>query len=593
MAEPIQVDFSDKGDGRGRRKEPEKKKAAVFPPERAGLRIALSLVGMVLTALIGWYVMLPPLNFRAQELYYYIALVIGSFIVLIFLLSNAGARPEYVPWVRKVIRVPLGLLLAVALFFGAMWAFSSPLFHARRYSELMPVNQEADFAKDINEPNFSEIPKLDKDSAKVVAGRTLGDLSDLKSQFIISESNTQINYQQKPVRVVALSYADIVRWFTNTGKGLPGYVVVDMANEQSKFVRVEDRIRYTDAEHFQKLLKRHLRFRYPTRMFDIPTFEIDDNGRPFWIAPVLQKTIGLLGGADVAGIVMVDAVNGECKEYSIKQVREDKSMQWIDRVYSAELLTAQYNYYGKYNSGFWNSLLGKKNVSMVTAGYNYLAQNDDVYLYTGVTSADDNTSIYGFIMVNQRTKEANYYKVPGAIEAAAQEAAQGLVSAYRWMATFPLLINVSGEPTYFLSLKDDSGVVQGYAMVNVRQSNKTKVWGKTLAECSSLYLTALDEEGVLTQKPAAPDKTEEPEPGETDADGLRSVTGTIAAIRSAVVNGNTTYYIRLEGGQFYYSITAAQAAAAVLLDTGDVVTITFDPAPDGAAIAKARSVVAE
>jgi hypothetical protein len=572
MSEPIQVDA-----GGRRNRGP---KTIVIPPERAGLRVALSIAGSLATAAVAYYVMLPPLNFKAREFYMYIGLVLASFSVFLFLLCRASAKPEYAPYVKQKSVVPFVAILATALFFAVAWAVSSPFFNARRYSEIMAVSEDVNFAEDIQEANFAAIPKLDETAAKAVADRTLGALADYVSQFITSASNTQINYREKPVRVVGLGYADIIKWLTNTRDGLPGYIVVDMANEKSEFVRLEEKIRYTDAEHFNRLLKRHLRFNFPTYMFGIPNFEIDDEGNPYWIAPRMDKTIGLLGGEDVIGIVLVDAVTGECTEYGMDTVRADESLQWIDRVYDATtLLTTQYNYYGKYAGGFWNSLLGQKNVKQTTSLYNYIAKDDDVFMYTGVTSANtEDNSIIGFVLINQRTKGAVFYKMEGATETSAKDVAQGLVSAYKWEATNPLLVNISGQPTYFLSLKDDSKVVQGYSMVNVAQYNKIKVWGKTLAECTGFYIQALKENGADVAQPAQPPVEGPDGPDTANPDGTQTVAGAIGDIRSAVVNGNTTYYIQLDGGGAYYAITAAQAPGAVLFDKNWMVTITYLPA---------------
>ena len=570
MSEPIQVDAG------GRRSRGPK--TIVIPPERAGLRIVLSIAGSLVTAAVAYYAMLPPLNFKAQEFYMYIGLVFASFIAFLFLLSQASAKPEYAPFVKQKSIVPIVAITVTALFFAVAWAVSSPFFNARRYSEIMPVNEDASFVDDIHEANFAAIPRLDEVAAKAVAERTLGSLADYVSQFIISESNTMIYYRGKPIRVVGLGYADVIKWLTNTRDGLPGYVMVDMANEKSEFVRLENKIRYTDAEHFNRLLKRHLRFRYPTYLFGVPNFEIDDDNNPYWIAPRMDKTIGLLGGEDIIGIVLVDAVTGECTEYSIEQLRTDESLQWIDRVYAHSILTTQYNYHGKYAGGFWNSLLGQKGVKTATDGFAYIAKDDDVFMYTGVTSATSDRSIIGFLLVNQRTKQADFYRMEGAMESSAEAAGEGLVSAYEWKATFPLLINISGQPTYFMALKDKTDVVQGFSMVNVAQYNKIKVWGKTLAECTNLYIQALRDNGVEISGPVTP-PSPGPEGPDTNPDGTGTVSGAISDIRSEVVGGTTVYYIQLAGGGPYYKITAAQVPGIVLLNRGETVTIDFTAAP--------------
>jgi len=572
MAEPIQVDFSGRGDN-GRKKEV--KRISVIPPERAGLRILLSAIGAVITALVAFYVMLPPLNFKAQEFYLYLGICIGSFVALLFLLCGASSKPEYVPFVRKTARIPIALIVVIALFFGAAWAISSPFFQARRYHELMPVQTDASFDHYLAEADFSAIPRLDADAAMIVADRALGDLADYVSQFTISDSNTQINYQNKPVRVVPLAYADLIKWFVNTREGLPGYIIVDMANEVSKFVKLEHRIRYSDEEHFGKLLKRHLRFEYPTYLFSAMNFEIDDDGNPYWVVPRMDKTIGLLGGEDVIGIILVDAVTGECVEYNMEQVRTLTELQWIDRVFTADLLTAQFNFFGKYVHGFWNSLLGQKDVRAATEGYAYIAKDDDVFKYTGVSSVTADQSIIGFTIINQRTKEAHFYRVNGATESSAETTAKGLVQAQGWTTTFPLLINVSGQPTYFLSLKDNSGVLQGYSMINVKDYNKIKVWAETVAACKELYLAAITAEGIQSPD-EQPDTSEQPD-DQPALDQEQVAKGAISDIRTAVINGNTTYYIQLEGGVDYYVLTAALHPNVVLLSRGDAVAITFAP----------------
>ena len=193
---------------------------------------------------------------------------------------------------------------------------------------------------------------------------------------------------------------------------------------------------------------RHVRFSYPTYIFDTPRFEINEEGKPYWIVPVLDKTIGLFGGTDVKGVVMVDAVSGDMVEYTIDEVRNSTELQWIDGIYSASLLVEQFNYYGQYQKGFINSILGQDGVRLATEGSNFLAQNDDVYLYTGVTSVTNDQAIIGFVLINMRTKAADYYSVSGAKEYSAMTSAQGEVQDYEYTATFPIRININSQPTY-------------------------------------------------------------------------------------------------------------------------------------------------
>ena len=284
-------------------------------------------------------------------------------------------------------------------------------------------------------------------------------------------------------------------------------------------------------------------------MFDNANFEVDEEGTPYWICPKIEKTIGLFGGTDVNGAVLVNAITGEHAYY------EDVP-QWVDRVYDADLIIEQYDYHGLYQNGFLNSFFGQKGVTVTTDGYNYIALNDDVYVYTGITSVGGDQSNVGFILVNQRTKEAKYYSCAGAEEYSAMNSAQGVVQHLNYNATFPLLLNVSGEPTYFMALKDNAGLVKLYAMVNVQQYNIVST-GSTVAECEKAYTKLLTQNGVVT----APSQPE------------NEITGVIEEIRSAVINGNSYYYFKLTGKNWYYSIAASSCETAVLIDVGDRVAI--------------------
>lgn len=585
--DPIKVDFSKKGGG---------KKEIVIPPEKAALKIVISILATLVTAAVAFYVMLPPLNFKAYEFYLYLGIIVLAYAVFSALLSGVISKPEYMPYFKRQMIVP-GVIVAVLLVVvGIGYLVSSPFFRAEAYSNIIEVRTDSNFAEEIDKQDaesFSNIPKLDEGVAATLAPRALGNLAEkgYVSQFSVYPLYTQINYKGTPVRVVPLQYSNIIKWFTNRSEGLPGYIVIDMANEVTTLKELDNGIKYSPAEHFGRLLKRHLRMNYPTYLFGNPSFEIDDEGNPYWICARLDKTIGLFGGTDVVGIVIVDAVSGETEYVAIDNVKSDPKYQWIDRVYDAGLLVEQYNYYGRYQKGFWNSVLGQEDVYVTTEDYSYIAQDDDVYMYTGVTSVTSDQSITGFVLINQRTKESVYYSVAGAKEQSAQASAEGLdeIKAAGYQATFPLLLNIGGEPTYFMALKDvradGSQIIQSYALINVKQYTKIKVYGKTLAECLSKYIAQLEANGIKVDIDA--DKVVDPS---TDGDGstgtqveTKTVTGKIADIRTQVVAGETCYYIKLVGSDVYYSISASKSESAVILNANDTVTIKY-VVKDGAII---------
>ena len=585
--DPIKVDFSKKGGG---------KKEIVIPPEKAALKIVISILATLVTAAVAFYVMLPPLNFKAYEFYLYLGIIVLAYAVFSALLSGVISKPEYMPYFKRQMIVP-GVIVAVLLVVvGIGYLVSSPFFRAEAYSNIIEVRTDSNFAEEIDKQDaesFSNIPKLDEGVAATLAPRALGNLAEkgYVSQFSVYPLYTQINYKGTPVRVVPLQYSNIIKWFTNRSEGLPGYIVIDMANEVTTLKELDNGIKYSPAEHFGRLLKRHLRMNYPTYLFGNPSFEIDDEGNPYWICARLDKTIGLFGGTDVVGVVIVDAVSGETEYVAIDNVKSDPKYQWIDRVYDSGLLVEQYNYYGRYQKGFWNSVLGQEDVYVTTEDYSYIAQDDDVYMYTGVTSVTSDQSITGFVLINQRTKESVYYSVAGAKEQSAQASAEGLdeIKAAGYQATFPLLLNIGGEPTYFMALKDvradGSQIIQSYALINVKQYTKIKVYGKTLAECLSKYIAQLEANGIKVD--IDPDKVVDPS---TDGDGstgtqveTKTVTGKIADIRTQVVAGETCYYIKLVGSDVYYSISASKSESAVILNANDTVTIKY-VVKDGAII---------
>ena len=525
------------------------------------------LVSLLITAVVGFvyfYVSLPAINFQSGDFYSFLLLLCVVYTVSVFLLSagpldrgetSVVRTPkekikDWTRFVKKRCLPVLILFIAVAVVAIVGQIISLPIFRAADYRQLLTV-ETGDFAADIAEISFNEIPTLDRDSAEYLGDRQMGTLSDMVSQFEYSNDSTQINYQGRPVRVAPIAYADLIKWFTNRGNGLPAYVVVDMVTQEATVTRLSEGIKYSFSEPLNRNIMRHLRFQYPTMMFATPEFEINEEGHPFWIAPRVVKRIGLFGGVDIQGAVLVDAVTGECQYH-------EEVPNWVDTLYVPTLIMQQYDYYGTLVHGFINSVLGQRDVTQTTEGYNYIAMNDDVYAYTGVTSANADQSNLGFLLCNMRTKQTHFYSAPGATEYAAMASAQGVVQDLGYTATFPILLNIAGEPTYFIPLKDATNLVKTYAMVNVAQYQIVAT-GTTVSACEQSYIKLLAEKGIT--------KTEQLP--QTEASGR------VNDIRTAVLDGNTYYFIRLEGEEVYYSISAAQNREVVTLNIGDTVTIEY------------------
>ena len=538
------------------------------PRKAIGNAFTRTLINLGVTLLFGlvyFYLELPAINLHAEEFYVFVFLLCAVYCVCAVLTSGfqGDGVKGYVHFVKKQCTVPFLAFIALIAVIAVGALSSWVVLRASSYSELLPI-ESGDFTAEVEEISYDQIPMLDADSAARLGSRKLGELADMVSQFEILPTYTQINYQGRPVRVTSLRYGDLIKWFTNRSQGLPAYIVIDMVTQEAEVVRLNEGMKYTTAEHFGRNLYRHLRFQYPTMMFDEPVFEIDEEGTPYWVCSRIVKTIGLFGGTDVKGAVLVNAITGESQYY-------EEVPSWVDRVYSSDIIMEQYDYYGLYHNGFLNSIFGQKDVTLTTDGYNYIAINDDVYMYTGVTSVTSDQSNIGFILTNQRTKETHFYPCAGATETSAMESAQSQVQQMRYEATFPLLLNIADQPTYFMALKGQDGLVKMYAMVNVQQYQIVETGG-TVAECETNYRRALAQSNLIQEEQAEIDQpVMDIGPAEFE----------ITDIRTVEIDGDTNYFLgagqdRDTGTRVYYQINAADDPRVAFLQVGDGVMLVYD-----------------
>lgn len=516
---------------------------------RARTKVFLAFLAAVAAA-VYYYVTIPAVNIHSSGFWMFILSLV---IVITFLCSARSFRMGYP--IREITPMKVGLILASVLLiiYIVGGILSSPIVNAKKYHELMAV-EEGTFTEDIAEVDYNEIPLLDKSSATLLGNRKMGSLIDMVSQFEVSPLYTQVNFQGKPVRVTPLVYASPIKWLTNMSEGIPAYIMIDMTTQNTECVRLQNGyIKYSQSEYFNRNIYRHLRFRYPTYIFDQLSFEIDEEGTPYWICPVKKFNIGLFGGQTIGKVVLCNAVTGQTDCYDIADCP-----QWVDAVYSADLLIELYDYYGVYMNGFFNSILSQKGCLQTTDGYNYLAMKDDVWVYTGITSVSGDESNVGFVLINQRTMEAKYYACPGAEEYSAMNSAEGQVQNLGYRSTFPLLLNVAEEPTYFMALKDGAGLVKKYAMVNIKKYQNVAI-GDTVAECEKAYINLLKTNGISSGTAAV---------GE-------SVSGTIETIAPVVLEGNSHYYVVISGKDMIFDVSVGEYPEIVRYKEGDTISMEY------------------
>ena len=533
--------------------------------KKALVILAILLIAVLLVA-YWWFH--PPINIHSTDTWLFVAVFV---LLPLFVFWRAKSRTyetgnskvdpsrtkakafKVASWVPVVIALVgvLGAVASLSIFPG----------NAAKYANVLQT-QDADFAQDIQQVDYSEIPIIDRDSAALLGNRAMGNIPEYVSQFEIAGTYSQINYQGTPVRVSPLGYADLFKWLTNRAEGIPAYALVDMTTQDAQIVKLGDRaIFYSRSEPLARNIDRYVQLKYPFYMFDEKSFEIDEDGQPWWICPVQTRTIGLFGGTTIERVVMVNATTGECTDLAIDDVP-----QWVDRAYPAELLIQQYNWSGKYQDGWLNSWLGQKNVVQTTpgtdgnVGYNYIAKDDDVWVYTGVTSATADNSIVGFVLVNQRTAESHYYPVAGATEESAMQSAEGQVQNLRYHATFPLLLNIEGQPTYFMALKDNAGLVKKYAMVDI-QHYQNVATGDTVAETQKSYQAMLATSGALSTDAAEAN--------------MEEATGVIRSMTQAVMDGNSHFYVTLDGVDGIFDFAIPGQLGIVGYKEGDTITFKY------------------
>ena len=533
---------------------------------KKALIITAVLVLLIVAVAYWWFH--PPINIHSVDTWMFLVVFV---LLPLFLLWNVKSRTYETGNSKvdpnrtkaKAFKVASWIPVAIALVgvLGAVASLSVFPGNAAKYASVLDT-QDADFAQDIQQVDYSEIPIIDRDSAALLGNRAMGNIPEYVSQFEIAGTYSQINYQGTPVRVSPLGYADLFKWLTNRAEGIPAYALVDMTTQDAQIVKLGDRaIFYSRSEPLARNIDRYVQLKYPFYMFDEKSFEIDEDGQPWWICPVQTRTIGLFGGTTIERVVMVNATTGECTDLAIGDVP-----QWVDRAYPAELLIQQYNWSGKYQDGWLNSWLGQKNVVQTTpgtdgnVGYNYIAKDDDVWVYTGVTSATADNSIVGFVLVNQRTAESHYYPVAGATEESAMQSAEGAVQNLRYSATFPILINVSEQPTYFMALKDNAGTVKKFAMVDI-QHYQNVATGDTVAETQKSYQAMLATSGTLSSDAAESNMQEQ--------------TGAIRSMTQAVLDGNSHFYVTLEGVEGIYDFALPAQLGIVGYREGDTITFKY------------------
>lgn len=548
--------------------------------KKKGGSIPVALLISVIWLGINYYIYYPAINIQNQEFWFWLlfhSVVISLIFIFVGIVGRSrkekftdGVKKNFRYFTKENGRVQLTLLVLIpvfcvlVLFFGNL--AGAPIFNAKRYSKLLAVEQR-DFTEDIPESeNVDNIALMDTNSARIFGNRRIGSLSDVVSQYEVEDAYTQINLKDTPMKVANLKYADFFKYLSNRKNGIPGYVMVNPVDSTSQYVKLSKGMKYVPSGYFNDNIYRYVQMHNPTRIFDGCYFEVKDDGSPCYVCPVLHARVGLFGGMDVKGAVLLDPVTGDMQYYDVADIPN-----WVDRVYDGDLLEDKFNWYGELSNGFWNSVIGQKGCIRATDDYGFKTIEDDVWIYTGVTSVTGDASNVGFVMINQRTSEARYYTISGAEEYSAMSSAEGEVQEKNYKASFPSLINVDGAPTYVMVLTDNGGLVKMYAMVNVEQYNLV-VTAESQEEVFAKYRQLLAKEGIA-------DSDEEEETTDTEKK-IQSVTFVVADMEYVTIDGETYVYLKASNGEVYKQ-KFADDESIVKVSVGDEVTVQYEKEENG------------
>ena len=501
------------------------------------------------------YIFHPPFNFHSPAFIFYLVLFF-SFIFIISYVLNISSKISPKSY-RKVNKYSGIAMAVIALIIALSALFTSSIFNAKEYAARINV-KEASFDT-ISEVDFNKTPIIDRISTEALGDRVMGQMPDLVSQFEVSTDYTQISYKNSVYRVTPLEYGDFFKYLTNRDEGIPAYILVNSTTGEAELVRLSDLglegMRYVPSAMFNENLMRKLQLDYPFEIFGSPSFEIDDEGHPWYVCTTYTyKAMGTK--RSVSGVVLFDPISGD----SIKYDSPLDAPKWVDRIYPESLVIEEVDNYGSLKDGFINSIIGQKNVILTSEGYNYLEKDGDIWIYSGLTGASSDAANLGFILVNLRTHEALNISSPGANEISAMASAEGNVKNYGYTATFPLLVNVGGNPVYLMSLKDDAGLIKMYAMVDATDYQKVA--------------TVSIDEGLEALK----DNFISENINDFDNSSLQEATITIKNITFLNSGGITKAFI-VSSDDEHYKVELSEENEDVLafLNPGDIVDISYSP----------------
>ncbi|OHX64162.1 hypothetical protein [Flammeovirga pacifica] len=479
-------------------------------------------------------------------------------IITVILIIESGYSGKQIT-VFKTVGSIVVLLLLIYTFLLPMIT-TSAVIRSGAYRDLIgEVKMGKDFTEQVAPISTEEIRIVDQYTANRLGDKVLGSIPSLGSQAYLGEFSIQ-NVKGELFWVAPLLHSGFFKW-NNNKDGTPGYVMVSASNERDVRL-IQDvkgkpvRIKYQPGAYFGSDLSRHVYFNgYMTKGYTDFSFEIDDEGNPYWIITLYKREVGF-SGENATGVIVVDVANGDIKEYSIED-----APKWIDRIQPEKFISRQLDDWGEFVHGYFN--FSNKNKLTTTKGISLVYGSDDrSYWYTGLTSVGSDEGTVGFVLVDTRTKETVWYRQVGATEQAARSSAMGKVQEKGYVASFPITYNITGIPTYVMSLKDRAGLIKMIAMVSVEDYTIVGV-GNNIKEALRSYKNSLNSKGNSISAGSY--------------DESKAIEAQVKRIANDIRNGNTNYYIMLEGHPHKLFVGSSLISGELpITQAGDSVRVKYD-----------------
>lgn len=516
------------------------------------MKIFLTVIWTIFWAALGYLWFMPTISLTfGGGLYWYLAIYFGVLGCCMFE-DGEISKNTIVTWIPCAALLVSWLLISI---FGTWAAFQS-----KNYRNLIGTVSETKFTANIAPISANDMIIVDEEIARRVAEKELGSDPGLGSRASVGDFHLQ-SIAGKLFWIAPLEHSGFWKWNRFSDQGTPGYLKVSATNQEdyelvTKVANQPIKIRYQTGAFFGQDLTRHIYMSgYMGHGMTDYTFEVDDEGNPFWSITLYDTKIGF-SGSDAIAVLLIHPETGEIKRYSIEE-----TPAFIDRIQPEEFVASQVDDWGEFIHG-WPNWSGNEKLTACPERSIVMGNDHKPYFYIGLQSKGSENSTVGFMLVNTRTKEAKWFRQNGATETAAKASAEGKVQQMGYVGSDGICYNIGGVPTYEFLLKDKGGLMKLIALVKVHDHTVVGI-GETRQEAIRDYQTSLTNRGNAASVQSSDMRTEVLE-------------SRVKRVVAETERGSTNYYLILEGKKGVIFVGRSTISMELpLTQPGDTVLVRF------------------